>query len=69
MVEILLIIIIIEIALADYFLFYKLPSEKQKEILRKVVPIKSKVIEWEPEKKEEEIASEKVMEEIGLGKK
>ena len=59
-----LIIIIIELAIDIYFHFKSLPREIQKEVLRKIEPVKGEIIEWEAPASEEEIASKKIIEEL-----
>jgi len=43
-----LVVIIIELAIDLYFHFKNLPGETQKEMLRKVDPVKGEIIEWQP---------------------
>lgn len=61
---ILLILIAVGILSQNWLLFKLLPREKQKEILRKIGPVKSKVIEWQPPQKEEEQVFNKALEEL-----
>ena len=49
-----------ELAGLIYLNFKKLPKETQKEVLRKVEPAESEVVEWTPPKSEEELAEEEV---------
>jgi len=54
MIYFLLAIIIIELGVDVYLRFKVMPTETQKEVLRKVAPVKSEVMEWEaPESIEE----------------
>ena len=62
--EILLFLILIVLLIHTYLLFKFLPSEKQKEVLRKVGNIEGEVIEWQPPKSDEEEAFNKVLKEI-----
>jgi len=48
------VIVIVELGINIYLQFKVIPPEIQKEVLRKVAPIKSEVMEWEaPESIEE----------------
>jgi len=58
------IIIAIELAILIYLDFKRLPKETQKEVLRKVEPIRSKTIEWVPEESEEVLAERKIRENL-----
>ena len=57
---VLLIVIAIELGVMIYLQFKKLPVEQQKEILRKVEPVNSEVVEWTPPKDENQLAEEEV---------
>ena len=56
------IIIAIELAILIYLNFKKLPKETQKEMLRKVQPAKSEVLEWHPPESEEVLAERRIRE-------
>jgi len=60
MIYALLIIIVGELAGLIYLNFKKLPTETQKEVLRKVEPVKTEVVDWMPPKEEDELAEEEV---------
>ena len=54
MIYFLLVVIIVELGVDVYLRFKVIPPEIQKEVLRKVAPVKSEVMEWEaPESIEE----------------
>jgi hypothetical protein len=57
-------IIIVFLAIDTYLLYKSLSEESKKEVLRKVYPIKSDVIEWKPPEDEEEKTSRELTEEI-----
>ena len=59
-----LVVIIIELAIDLYFHFKGLPEETQKEILRKVEPVRGEVIEWEAPIEPEIKMSRELTEEI-----
>jgi hypothetical protein len=52
------------LAIDTYLLYKSLSEESKKEVLRKVYPIKSDVIEWKPPEDEEEKTSRELTEEI-----
>ena len=62
--EILLFLILVVLIIQTYLLFKLLPSEKQKEVLRKAGNVEGEVIEWSPPKSDEEEAFNKVLREI-----
>jgi uncharacterized membrane protein len=62
--EILLFLILVVLIIHAYLLYKLLPTEKQKEVLRKVVKAEGEVIEWQPPKTEVEEAFNKVLREI-----
>ena len=57
---VLLIVIAMELAILIYLHFKKLPAEQQKEILRKVEPVKTEIYDWVPPKDENQLAEEEV---------
>jgi len=64
MIYLFLLIIIIELAIDLFFHYKALPNEAQKEVLRKVAPVKGDVIEWQPPEDEEVKLSKQLTEEI-----
>lgn len=64
MIYLFLLIIIIELAIDLFFHFKALPNETQKEVLRKVAPVKGEVFEWQPPEEEEIKTSKQLTEDI-----
>jgi hypothetical protein len=63
-IEIQLVFIIILIGINTYLLYKLLPTEKQKEVMRKVGKVESDVLEWQPPQTQEEEAFNKVLSDI-----
>lgn len=60
-----LLIIILELGIIIYLNFKRFPAETQKEILRKIEPLNTEIVDWIPPKDETEIAEEKAREKMG----
>ena len=64
--EILLGLILASNIVIIWLLFKILPTEKQKEVLRKIQPIEGEVIEWNPPEDATAEASRKVKKDLGI---